>query len=320
MDEEQHLEGEISLNDIWRTIRRRLWLILIIIIIAVAGSHLYLGQIVPLFKSTSILLVQAPNSNGPQQLNPYSDYSSSERWTQTYAQMIESEPVLKAAVDKIIYPKFSIGSLKKGLTVEAVRNTLLLKLSFSYTSATYAKKVVDTIAQVFTEKTKELYESNIQASTQKLETQISQLDAEIEKLNGEIISGKLSPSELEIKRSNLESQLNIRGLLNSQLQEQKLYESQISPTVKVYQEGSVSYSPDNIKRTLTYSIAGVLGIFIGVLIAFILEYLDDTIKTEEDIKRIYKLKVLGVIPRFTGKTEHYYSSGYSKGRRYSSQQ
>lgn len=309
MDERENLEGEISLSDIWRTIRRRIWLIILIVIISILGSYLYLNQLTPLYKSTATLLVQAPSTSS-REPQPYPDYTLSERWTQTYAEMIKGEPVLKAVSESIVWPKISVEELKQNLTVETVRNTLLLKVNFVNESAIYAKKVVDTVSEVFVEQLSELFESNIQTSTKRLEAQLDQLDKEIEDLSNQISSSNLAKSELELKKSELSSKIELRGMLYSQYQESKLYESQLLPTVKIYQEGTLSNSPDNIKKPLTYSIALVLGIFVGVLVAFILEYLDDTIKSEEDIKRLYNLKVLGVIPRFSEKSEYYYSKKY----------
>jgi len=309
MDERENIEGEISLSDIWRTIRRRIWLIVLIVIITLLGSYLYLNQLKPLYKSTATLLVQAPSTSSREPL-PYPDYTLSERWTQTYAEMIKGEPVLKAVSEKIIWPKISLEELKANLTVETVRNTLLLKVNFVHESAIYAKKVVDTVSEVFMEQLSDLFESNIQTSTKRLEAQLEQLDKEIEDLSNQISGRNITKPEMELKKSELSSKIELRSMLYSQYQESKLYESQLLPTVKIYQEGTLPTSPDNIKKPLTYSIALVLGIFVGVLVAFILEYLDDTIKSEEDIKRLYNLKVLGVIPRFSEKSEYYYSKKY----------
>lgn len=53
------------------------------------------------------------------------------------------------------------------------------------------------------------------------------------------------------------------------------------------------------KPSLTRNLAiGLLvGLMLGVLVAFVLEFLDDTLKTPEDIEQRLKLAVLGIIPR-----------------------
>ncbi len=50
-------------------------------------------------------------------------------------------------------------------------------------------------------------------------------------------------------------------------------------------------------KTKQYVIgAGVLGLVAGALLAFVLEYLDDTLKTSEDVERFAGLTVIGSIP------------------------
>lgn len=58
------------------------------------------------------------------------------------------------------------------------------------------------------------------------------------------------------------------------------------------------FSPSVSKNVL---IGLMLGMLLGVAIAFVLEFLDDTLKTPDDIERRLKLTVLGIIPKLTGK-------------------
>lgn len=57
-----------------------------------------------------------------------------------------------------------------------------------------------------------------------------------------------------------------------------------------------SQSPIKPQPLLNIAIALVVGLMLGVGIAFLLEYLDNTIKTEQDIEQILGLPVLGAIP------------------------
>jgi len=53
----------------------------------------------------------------------------------------------------------------------------------------------------------------------------------------------------------------------------------------------------NRPKTRTNALAGaVLGVLLGAIIAFGLEYLDDTLKTPEDVERYVALTTLGAIP------------------------
>lgn len=66
--------------------------------------------------------------------------------------------------------------------------------------------------------------------------------------------------------------------------------------VKVLSDASVPMSPVSPNILLNTAIAAVLGMMIGVAIAFLKIVLDRRIKTEQDVETILELPVLGSIP------------------------
>lgn len=54
--------------------------------------------------------------------------------------------------------------------------------------------------------------------------------------------------------------------------------------------------PVNVRMSLNAAISLVLGLMTGVFVAFMLEYLDNTIKTPEDVDKFLGIPVLGSIP------------------------
>ncbi len=71
--------------------------------------------------------------------------------------------------------------------------------------------------------------------------------------------------------------------------------------VQVIDDAQPSLIPVKPKPKLNMAIAGVLGLMIGVFFSFLVEYLDNTIKSEEDVERHLGLAVLGGIPEVRGK-------------------
>lgn len=67
---------------------------------------------------------------------------------------------------------------------------------------------------------------------------------------------------------------------------------------RIIDRASVPTAPIKPKKVLNIAIAFVLGLFVSIGIAFIKEYMDKTIKTQDDIKRYLNLPVLGVIPEY----------------------
>ena len=55
-------------------------------------------------------------------------------------------------------------------------------------------------------------------------------------------------------------------------------------------------APIKPNKVMNIAIAGVLGVMIGLFVIFLLEYLDNKIKTPQDIEKHLGLPLLGVIP------------------------
>jgi capsular polysaccharide biosynthesis protein len=312
-NEEQNIEGEISLADIWNTVRRRFLLIFFVFVVAVFLAVLSLQGKTDMYQSTAILIIEKPSNYG---MSTMPDYYASQGWLQTYAEMIKGEPVLQETIKQITYPRISLATLKSSLTVQAIKDTLLLNVSFTYPQPAYAKKVVDTVSEVFVKKMADMNEANIQTYTKKLETQIAEFQKQIDTIQTDLNLPTLSKDQRDTKLNELKKLYELKGILDSQLSRQVIEAQQLTSSVKIYQEGTRPTAPSNSRDSLTMAIGGVLGLFLGLLLAFLLEYLDDTIKTEEDIKKVSNLRVLGVIPRFGQKGESAYYYPYSQGKYY----
>lgn len=82
----------------------------------------------------------------------------------------------------------------------------------------------------------------------------------------------------------------------------EVFEKQIKKLMKVdnvsilpLADDQENQSPVSPNPPLNIAIAAVVGLMIGVGLAFFLEYLDNTVKTEQDIEKLLELPVLGAI-------------------------
>ncbi|SFE99781.1 Capsular polysaccharide biosynthesis protein [Bacillus sp. OV194] len=75
--------------------------------------------------------------------------------------------------------------------------------------------------------------------------------------------------------------------------------------VSVLSKAELKENPSPVKPNpmLNMAIALVVGLMTGVGLAFLLEYLDNTLKTEQDIENFLELPVLGTIPKMTANEE-----------------
>jgi capsular polysaccharide biosynthesis protein len=66
--------------------------------------------------------------------------------------------------------------------------------------------------------------------------------------------------------------------------------------LSVMNKADVPKKPIKPKKTLNIAIAFVLGLFVSVGLAFVIEYMDNTIKSENDVNKYLELPVIGIIP------------------------
>ncbi|CEN26042.1 YveK family protein [Paraclostridium sordellii] len=67
-------------------------------------------------------------------------------------------------------------------------------------------------------------------------------------------------------------------------------------SVEVIDKAITPENPVKPNKTVNMAISIVLGIMVGIFIVFVLEYMDNKIKTPQDIEKYIDLPILGVIP------------------------
>jgi len=70
--------------------------------------------------------------------------------------------------------------------------------------------------------------------------------------------------------------------------------------VAVVDAAILPYAQQTPNLKLNLALGSVLGLFMGVVISFLLEFMDDRVKSSEDLKRILGLPILGVTPEVKG--------------------
>jgi capsular polysaccharide biosynthesis protein len=72
-----------------------------------------------------------------------------------------------------------------------------------------------------------------------------------------------------------------------------------SDNVEILDKAQMPTSPDSPKPKLNMAIAFLLGLMVSAGVIFLLEYLDNTIKTPDDIEKLLGIPVIGTIPLVT---------------------
>jgi tyrosine-protein kinase Etk/Wzc len=116
---------------------------------------------------------------------------------------------------------------------------------------------------------------------------------------------KLPKEELEYARLTREVKLNeeLYTLLAKRYKEAQISEADRVQTATIVTPAKPPSSPVKPNRITNLSLGGFIGFILGIIFAFIVEHLDTSIATIEEVETYLGLPVLGVIPHIEDKTK-----------------
>ncbi|QTA38450.1 polysaccharide biosynthesis tyrosine autokinase [Thermosipho ferrireducens] len=224
------------------------------------------------------------------------------------SETISSNPIVEQLKSKLVEYKVELSGLLHSYS-ETDPKVLEIKEKIAETE----KLLKEQVAQVVSSQIKTLNPTYQDLYMQLITTQSQQ-----EVLNATILSLKklrdsyqeklsrlplLEQKLLELSR-DLKVKENLYTLLLEKLEETRIAEAGVIGTAKLIDKAIVPKEPIKPNKKLTAAIGGVLGIFLGILMAFIVEYLDKSVRDEDEIKRISRNQtILGRIPTFEIKSD-----------------
>jgi non-specific protein-tyrosine kinase len=290
-------ENEL-LRYLW-IVRRWLWLILLTTLLA-AGAVLAVNlHTAPVYSAAATLLIKpAPSVTNID----YTSALPSERLVRTYIQMIPSPSVLEKVIEQLGLQE-SPGNLAKRVKVQAVGDTLVVRLSVEDTDPARAALLANTIAEVFIAQNRALQEERYTASLSSMRDQLDETAALISATQAQIEAmGTPETPEERTELARLETVLaSYRNTYASLLQgyeQMRLAAGMASDNVLVFQPAEVPGAPVRPKTLNNTALAGAIGLVVGLMASFLIEYLDDTIKSPDDAQRDLGLGTLAMIGRF----------------------
>jgi capsular exopolysaccharide synthesis family protein len=244
-----------------------------------------------------------------QKANPSgSDFVLTEQLAESYAQIAQRQPVLQAAVDSL---GLNMGwqDLVSLVNVYSIPNTQLLGITVQDISPERAVAIADEIAhQLILQSPASLESKTRQDRSQFVQSQLVDLE-------GRIRNSQTRVKELQAKLDIALSAHEIQDLQTeiSNLEEliskwQATYTSLLdflqggdSPNfLTVIEPAQLPVTPISPNVKLNTLLAATVGFVLAVAAALLLEYLDSTLKSPDDLSRTLKVATLGSIERIEG--------------------
>ena len=272
-------------------LRKWLWLVILLAVIAAAASFVISRRSTRVYQASVTLMVnQATN---PAATAGYSDILTSERLARTYASLLVSRPVLDETAQRL---GISTRLLEGAITVTPVRDTQLLQIKVEGTIPELTAQIANTLPAVFVERNAEMQLGRVAASKSKLEEEIANTEKDLAETQQQ-----LKTITDDTQRTRLETSLaqyrNTYSTLVASYQQVKLAEAQATNNIVVAEPATVPDRPIRPRTRTNVILATIVGALLALGIAFLIEYLDDTVKTPDDVSRVSGLSTLGAIAR-----------------------
>ena len=122
------------------------------------------------------------------------------------------------------------------------------------------------------------------------------MEKNISEFEGDALDAGSKELRYTILQRNVTTSQNLYDTLLTKVKESNVLSSGSTSNIRVVENATLPADPvkPNKKKNLLLSL--ILGLFGGVGLAFFLEYLDQTVRTEEDVTTILGVPVLAVIP------------------------
>ena len=130
--------------------------------------------------------------------------------------------------------------------------------------------------------------------------EISSLERAVAGLEGKLVAAQNEEAVAKAGVDRLESTLN---LLSAKIVEAQMAHSLNlgETTISVVSPAMEPKNPVKPRKIVNMAVAGVLGGFVSLLLVFVLEYMDNTIKTADDVQKYLNTGTLGTIPLIDGR-------------------
>ncbi len=297
----------VEVRHIIRTIRRRWWILLITMLLAMAVGYTFTVRQTKIYRAaTSLIVGSAIQDTSQDRYN----LEISQKLTRVYADITQRQPVLQAVVDTLHLDQ-SWQTLRGQVQVAPVDGTQLLEISVDATSPEQAAAIADEVARQlilvsptavgneteneadkFVRQRMSRLQRNIEAGQDRIGALERSLPELVRSLPGQLSARQAEIQMLEAAITTWESTY---ATLYSSLQGER---STIDLTV--FEPAQASSNPIRPLIKLNLLISAIFGFTLGLGLIFLLEYTDNTFHSTAEVTEMLRLPSLGAISRLPG--------------------
>lgn len=287
--------SELALVDYLRVIRRRKWVVVLTLLASVGAAMAVTFTSEKVYSSTSRLVLTGQESITGQGALLVRDVTQVE----TQVEILRSRPVAREVARRLGAGSGSIIDVE----VSGLANTKVLRITVESTSPRVARDAANTYAEVYVEQRRKHAVDNALEVVRQISVSSQDVKGRLDDIDAKIAAAQSAPKPDLIELERLRTQ---RIPLNEQYTtlQRRIDDIQLdlglqTGAAEVLDPALLPTTPIRPAPVRNALLGFVLGLVLGCGLAVLADYLDDTLKGNEDLERhTAGFTLLGAIPLF----------------------
>jgi len=287
-----------------RLILRWWWLLVVSAVIPMVVSYYFTSEQLDLYQAKATIMVGTSLQNPDPELG---QMSLSNTLAAAYAELVRQAPITEAVIERLGLER-TPEKLATQIAVAIRSGAYLLEIWVTDTNPEAAALIANALADELIRRSPASgggdpeQQEFIRGQLEELKAKIGSVGGEIDDLTSSL-SDLTSAAELQAAEDRIAALERVKttyqgiyaGLLVS-------YRAESPNTLSIFDPAVVPQWPIPSKTNLIVAVAGVAGLGLALGAIFLMDYLDTSLRWEEDgVQSIVELPVLGAVPRVSRK-------------------
>lgn len=296
---------EEELKSYLQVLWRYKWVSIACATIASVVALVVSSQLTPLYSATATLRV----ASAPGGSADYIYVATLTRLSNTYVEIATSEISLNEVTQRLNLME------QPDVEVEIVSETELIRITASNPDPLIARNIANTLADIMVELSTQLYGGNAPTAREILEDQLQQakidMNAAVDDYENALRSNRIyytplasgtpMPNpDLETLSHILYVRQQIYADLLQRYEDARTNEQVYANAVTIIEPATPPQKPSTPNLLLNTALGLLAGLAMGVILAFLFEGMDDTVRSIADIQSLTPLPILCAIPELKG--------------------
>ncbi len=287
---------------------KKFWIIVLLEIVALSATYYYTYNQQIIYSTSSTIIL---NPSVPSDLVPYLNQNNAyiNNIADNYSVIIKSDKFAKKVQDGLGFP-IGLEELKSAYSSKLGSGTLFFYVTGTSTDPSRAQKIANTVTTLFlaeginpgradSAETSKLFND----TAKQVRDEIKNLQIQIASLTEQINALKQQPADLKtadqltILQTDRKDAIDTQSrLLASLVEIDRRDPSSNRDSALLIDEAKLPHQPENNQLVRNMIFAGVMALVVGVGVIVLLDFLDYTVRTPEDLTSLTGITSLGSVP------------------------